>query len=240
MSTSSSAERTRSPRAPKHSLNEALSYARAIYNGVHRSTVPSAMAFELMGFNGKSGSSSTALGSVRQFGLVEGTGDKTRISDLALTIFEPSSPEEKSEAIQTAAERPDVFQAIRTRFNDRIPAADEPIRAFLIRELGFQKASADDTLKSLRDTEDFAKSNTHTVTAPETERLQEHAGFSDFGEGQGRLTSQPNSDSIRVPLTKDCYAELRFTGLVSSKAIANLVRYIDLMKDVWTDNEEDQ
>src|SRR4051812_23505010 len=88
-------ERTRSPRAPKHSLQEAIGFAQAIYDAVHRSQIDSNTAFRLMGFAGKSGSSATALGSMRQFGLIEGLGEKTRITDLALKILEPASAFER-------------------------------------------------------------------------------------------------------------------------------------------------
>jgi hypothetical protein len=197
------------------------------------------MMFELMGFNGKSGASSTALGSVRQYGLLDGTGDKTRISDLALAILEPSSDEEKASALRQAAEHPDVFQAIRSRFNERIPNVDEPIRAFLIREMGFQKASAEETVRSLRDTQQLAyadvpsniPANQYAIEKVESQPIS-YAPVEQF-------TSTPDNNLIRVALTRDCFAELKITGIVTGKAISNLVRYIELMKDVWADESDE-
>jgi hypothetical protein len=40
-----------------------------------------------------------------------------------------------------------------------------------------------------------------------------------------------------LPLTKECSVELKFEGPVTLKAVDNLIRHIDLMKDVWADEE---
>lgn len=92
MSNPASSVRTRSPRFPGHSVNDAIEFARRIYDGAHTSQIDSLTAIKLMNFSGKSGASATALGSVRQFGLIEGVGEKTRISNLALKILEPNLP----------------------------------------------------------------------------------------------------------------------------------------------------
>ncbi|HEX8584286.1 MAG TPA: hypothetical protein VF680_07745 [Allosphingosinicella sp.] len=184
-----------------------------------------------MGFAGKSGSSATALGSARQYGLVEGIGEKTRISDLALRIFEPSSPAERAEALKDAASEPNVFKAIFERFDNRVPASDEPIRAFLIRELGFSPSGAEDCIEAFRATnlelEQATTKTTAVAVAPtrsqitdDRERLREH---------------EPIGDFIRLPLTRDCTVELRFSGQVSDRAIANLISHIELMQDVWSE-----
>jgi len=249
VASSGTVDRSRSPRAPKHSLEEAVQYAKALYNAVHRSPISSTMAYELMGFQGKSGASSSALGSVRQFGLIEGTGEKTRVSDLALAILEPANQEERASAMAEAAGKPDVFQAIKSRFNDRVPTADEPIRAYLIRELGFMKGGADETIKSLRSTEQFvaasapAKSELPILEADQkgpAESPKEELAYQSVQTGVPQLPhgNSPH-DLMRVALTKDCYAELRFSGEISGRAISNLKKYIDLMGDVWADDETD-
>lgn len=236
-------ERARSPRAPKYSLPQSLTYARSIYDAVHRSAVNSAMAYELMGFAGKSGSSATALGSVRQFGLVEGIGEKTKITDLALSIFEPSSSFERSRAIREASSRPEIFRALRDRFNGRIPGADEPIRAFLIRDMGFSKGGADETMRSLRETEQYVLAE-HVEIIPErenaTEPVQENVSTAPSAlissEHYSESPAERVTETVRVALAKDCYAELRFYGELTDRAVGNLIRYIELMKEVWTEN----
>lgn len=117
-------DRSRSPRFPSQTLEESLRHARLIYEGVHRSMIDSESAYRLMGFSGKTGTSAKALGSLRQYGLIEGIGDKTRISDLALAIIEPESEDERSGAIARAARNPDVFSSVLNRFAERVPQAD--------------------------------------------------------------------------------------------------------------------
>lgn len=233
-------DRSRSPRAPKHSLRQALEFSRKIYDGVHRSPIDSGVAFELMGFAGKSGSSATALGSVRQYGLIEGTGERTRISELALTIFEPSDIVEYNAALNEAAWKPDVFKSIYTRFDGRIPNADEPLRAYLIRELGFSRAGADETLTALRETLLTAKSPVSAVVPEiDAEPRDIVVAKADIGSDVGvqkDVQSSQVSELLRIPLTRDCAAELRLTGVVSEKALANLVRHVQLMMEVWSED----
>lgn len=232
-------DRSRSPRAPKHSLRQALEFAKKIYDGVHRSSIDSSVAFELMGFAGKSGSSATALGSVRQYGLIEGTGEKTRISELALTVFEPSDISEYNAALNEAAWKPEVFKSIYTRFDGRIPNADEPLRAYLIRELGFSKAGADETLAALRETLLMAKSTLSVAIEEAEPELPVHVSPQSESSSDDRVQkgvqASVESEVLRIPLTRECVAELRLTGTVSEKALANLVRHVQLMMEVWSE-----
>ncbi|HYD14570.1 MAG TPA: hypothetical protein VEC11_17115 [Allosphingosinicella sp.] len=238
----------RSPRFPFFPLSDAISYAEKIYQGVHRSPVDSLTAYKLMGFTGKTGSSSKALGAARQFGLVEGTGDRTRITDLALKIFEPASPNEKAEAINDAARRPELYNQILSRFEGRIPSADEPLRAFLIREAGFSKTGADSFLESFRATLNYV--------GQFVPMKQDHSDQdNDRQEGDGNSLQQeveetPVGDSVapsepsrlersgevfRVPVARHCIAELRFEGPVTAIALDKLVKHIELMKEVWAE-----
>lgn len=233
--------RSRSPRFPSHSVNEAIEFVSRIYAGVHRSQVDSLTALKLMGFAGKSGASAQALGSVRQFGLIEGVGDKTRVSELAMRILEPASNAERSEAIREAAKQPEVFKLVHDRFDGRIPSANEPMRAFLIRELGFSKNGAEDCLKSLR----------QTIEQSELERpgnFEPHSGLNTVPSAVSEdslfspssinddVTESNSSETMRIRLTRDCFAELKLVGTVSEKAITNLIRHIDLMKEVWAED----
>jgi hypothetical protein len=243
MSSLSPKDRSRSPRFPSQALEDSLRHARLIYEGVHRSSIDSETAFRLMGFSGKTGTSSKALGSLRQYGLIEGTGEKTRVSDLALTILEPESELEKSNALAVAARRPDVFEAIMARFSDRVPQADEPIRAFLIRELGFQKGSADECIKSLRQSLVFAD----VQVAPQPSGAVDNGPDSkETGESsEQKNTKMTDKDEVYsekhatqsayIPLTRDCKAELRIYGPLSDRAIENLLSHVQLLAQVWSE-----
>jgi len=232
-------DRARSPRFPSHSLGDTIVYAEKIYRGVHRSSIDAQTAYRLMGFAGKSGTSATALGSVRQFGLIEGAGDSTRISQLALRILEPVTPQERTEAIVEASEKPEVFRAVLNRFDGGVPTADEPVRAFLIRELGFSKGGAEDCLESLRRTLDMVKDLAVGTSSP---AVSQHNGPPAPTAGPVILESQTHGEPVqhfmRIPLTRECSVELRFSGNVTEKAIANLIRHIELTREIWTDSQD--
>jgi hypothetical protein len=239
MSSLSPKDRSRSPRFPNQSLEESLKHARMIYDGVHRSTIDSGTAFRLMGFVGKTGTSSKALGSLRQYGLIEGTGENTRISDLSLAILEPESESERATSIIRAARSPDVFESILIRFGDRVPQADEPIRAFLIRELGFQKNSADECIKSLRQSLAYSENFSGLIaseSAPPSaeEETEVTPALQKQKLAPDRVELLP-TQSANIPLTRECHAELNIYGPLSEKAVSNLIKHIQLLSEVWAE-----
>ena len=227
MSGSTAANRSRSPRFPSYPIKDAIVYAEKIYAGVHRSAIDAQTAFRLMGFAGKSGASATALGSIRQFGLIEGIGDNTRISDLALRILEPGTPTERRDAILEAARKPEVFRAIIDRFDGRVPTSDEPVRSYLIRELGFSKRGVEECLASLRATLDMVGdfSADSSPTQQPSEAPQEGSKL------QNEPESPSHTDSIRIILTRDCTVALIFNGTVTERALTHLIRHLELTKE---------
>lgn len=229
-------QRSRSPRFPGHSLGQAIVYAEKIYRGVHRSSIDSHTAYRLMGFAGKSGTSATALGSVRQFGLIEGVGNSTRISQLGLRVLEPVSAQERNDAVAEAARKPEVFRAVLNRFDGVVPSADEPVRAFLIRELGFSKAGTEDCLQSLRATLDMIQDATGNVESYENASAI-GSGMAPSPVGETQTRGEQSQSLMRIPLTRECSAELRFSGHVTARAIDNLMRHIELMQGAWSDED---
>jgi hypothetical protein len=217
-----------------------------IYDGVHRSPIDAETAYRLMGFSGKTGTSAKALATLRQYGLIEGIGENTRVTDLALAILEPASKEERARSIFTASRRPDVFEAVLGRFDQRVPQADEPIRAYLIRELGFQKNSSDELIRVMRETLQFAEDERTDESNSEPSR--------ESGEQSVSETIDPNavdwnptklvrpdvieaSQVASIPLTRESRAELKIYGPLTERAIKNLIRAIELLADVWMDEE---
>ncbi|WP_439533497.1 hypothetical protein [Polymorphobacter sp.] len=218
---------------------EAIQFARKIYAGVHKSPVDSATVYVMMGFNGKNGSSATALGAVRQFGLVDGLRGELRISELGMKIFEPSSFDEYADALQTAANSPDAFREIRNQFGGEIPKIDEPIRSFLIRSRDFSKAGADDCIKSLRQT----LSEVESVILPSKEKENFHSIDNSILSNLTNISyNHLNSnfslqdanyhtiENVRFMLTKSCSVTLSFTGLVTPNALDRLKQHIELMR----------
>ncbi|MEO5772904.1 MAG: hypothetical protein ABIQ32_02130 [Sphingomicrobium sp.] len=243
MSSSEGFSKGRSPRYPRVSLNNAVGYARKLYDEAHRSAVDPDTAARLMGFRGKSGASAVALGAVRQFGLVDGLRGSLRISDVALRILQPVSAEEEEEARHEAAFRPEVFDSVLAHFEAELPRSDEPIKAYLIRTLGFSRAGAEDCVASLRKTlielDEYRSEAPRSVSSPPASALTivdaEPAPVAPQSRGQSHI-SNSGEKVYRIPLTRDCSAELQIVGEVTEAAIERLIRYIELMKDVWAES----
>lgn len=236
--------RPRSPRFPSHSLDEALVYAKKIYDGVHKSTVDSETALRIMGFSGRNGASASALGSLRQFALIEGMGERTRVSDLAISIFAPIDNAERVGALRESAFRPKAFAAISERFANKIPALDEPIKAFLVREQGFGPAGAKQCIESLRATISFLEGEAESLTEAKPETHGDETAASDqtvidslaavpLAVSESKITlSYPQNENVthaRFPLAKECYAELTVFGAATPKAFERLKAQIDLL-----------
>ena len=238
----------RSPRYPRVSLEIALKHARTIYEAAHRSVLSPDTAYYAMGFNGKTGASATALGALRQFGLVEGLRGDLRISELALQILQPSSLEERVHAIHEAANTPEAFGEIIDNFDGNIPKSDDVIRAFLIRNLDFSKNGAEDCIASFRATFEFTDQewqqidsqseavDTKNLTPNFPQKVQEVDESSALPvQNKNRLNE---SEFARIPLTRDCVAELQIEGKITRAALSRLIQHIELMKDIWTDDSE--
>lgn len=108
-----------------------------------------------MGYNSLNGASATSISALIKYGLLEGRGDEIKISDRAMCILHPQSPEEKAEAIRQAAREPELFRDLAERFPGRMPAEDV-LRNYLIRN-GFAPAAVSSVILAYRETCEFAE-----------------------------------------------------------------------------------
>lgn len=236
----------RSPRYPRISLADAIRHAKRLYDGAHRSVIDTNTAYRVLGYSGKTGASATVLGALRQYGLLSGLRGDVSVSDLALRILEPSSRAEYADAIVESANTPDVFKAISDQFSAKIPNSDEPIRAFLIRSLGFSKAGAEECISSFRESLSEASMQAGSTShSGELEPVQ-----TALAPGDAAIPLQPmilakdvfaanefgnETEFVRVLLSRECTAELRFSGSITREAIDRLLAYIELMKPIWAE-----
>ncbi|MBA2466180.1 MAG: hypothetical protein H0V46_01060 [Sphingomonas sp.] len=164
-----------------------------------------------------------------------------------MKILQPSSAEEEEEARHEAAFSPDIYDVVVAHFDGELPRSDEPIKAYLIRTLGFSKSGAEDCIGTLRKTlselEGF-KSNLRAEAMP----TFSSSSSADVSAEQpteseqppeprlGRSMARSSGLELVIPLTRDCTAELQLVGEVTSAAIDRLVQYIELMRGVWAED----
>ncbi len=193
--------RSRSPEYPAIGLKEALEKARRVYDKDHTNKISKQVMAAHMGYKSLNGNSLTILSALSKFGLIEGRGDETQVSDLALMIFahEPGT-KERVEAINTAALSPDLFAELNARYPGQ--ASDAGIRSYLLTHR-FIPGAADAAIRSYRETKDlveaeneaYARSNPEAAFQVEMNEREQQAmddGLSHF-PGRGNRASPPNS-----------------------------------------------
>ena len=147
--------RVRSPNYPAFSLGAALDRARAIHKAEGKNAVAREAIAKHMGFGGLNGASATALSALGKFGLIENASDgEARITDLAMRILFPHTPEEKQAALEEAAFKPVLFAELREKWPDRAPT-DESLRSYLVRR-GFSEGALEQVIQFYRETLDIA------------------------------------------------------------------------------------
>lgn len=233
----------RSPRYPRQSLSTSLEMVRKIFNGVHQAPVDADTAAKLIGYsNSRSGAAAGALGALRQFALLDGLRGEVAVSDLSMRIIQPMDEQERVAALHEAAGKPEMFGRIIHQFGGRLPAADEPIRAFLIRQEGFSSSGSNELIKTLRETMG-ALPETPTEGATEAEAQAEFSpgdpstdrnetGTSQFHQAPSLSGLPKEGELVTLPLGQNSRAELRLVGKVTAKTYERLIRHLELLKDM--------
>jgi hypothetical protein len=165
----------RSPQYPIIGLKEAIEKARMVWQKDYTSELPREVIASHMGYSSLNGKSLGILSTVGKFGLLEGRGEKTRVTELAVRIFahETGTPERAS-AVRTAAQEPVLFREISEKFGGRSPS-DQALKSFLITR-GFTLGGVDAVIRSFRDTESYVLSE--TAVLDEHEELVEETDAS--------------------------------------------------------------
>lgn len=154
--------RARSPEYPAISLKEAIDRAKLVYDKDYQNRLPKRVIAEHMGYSGLSGASLPVIAALGKYGLLEGRGDETRISDLAVAIIAhaPGSPE-RIAALKQAATSPELFAEIEGRFPGG--ASDQAIRSYLLTNK-FIPGAADAAIRAYRDTKTLVDSESAGYT----------------------------------------------------------------------------
>jgi hypothetical protein len=150
----------RSPSYPMFSLAQAIDKARVIYDNCKRSyTTPDAIA-KLLGFSQHiGGPGGRTMSALRQYGLLEESGGKSRISDRAYTLTQfPSDSPERIQAIKAAIREPSLFRELLTEFSDGV--SDTILNSNLLRR-GFNPDVISDVIRVFRET--IALDESHNV-----------------------------------------------------------------------------
>jgi hypothetical protein len=165
--------RARSPEYPAVSLKEAIDRVKMVYDKDYQNRVPKKVIAEHMGYKGLSGASLPMLSALSKYGLLEGRGDETRVSDLAVALIAhaPGTPE-RMDALKQASAMPELFAELDERFPDG-KVSDQAIRSYLLTSK-FIPSAADAVIRSYRDTKQFVQMEAAGYnSAPEAELVMQ-------------------------------------------------------------------
>lgn len=149
--------KARSPEYPAIGLKEAIEHVSRVYLKDYQNRLPRAVMAEHMGYKGLNGASLPILAALGKYGLLEGRGDETRVSDLAVAIIAHEiGTRERAAAIKCASALPDLFAELDKKFPDG-KASDPAIRSLLLTQK-FIPEAADTAIRAYRETKELVNS----------------------------------------------------------------------------------
>lgn len=149
-------KRIRSPNYPAISLPDAVTKVTLLYRSLHTHAAPREVVAKGMGYNTLNGASATAISALHKYGLLDRSGEDIKVSERALRILHPHTPQEKADAIRAAASEPALFAELAERFPGAMPNEDL-LRNYLLRK-GFAPGAVGPVIAAYRDTSDMVAS----------------------------------------------------------------------------------
>jgi hypothetical protein len=162
--------RIRSPNYPAISLADAINRVGQVHAKEHQHPATKEVVLKGMGYSGVHGTSLGALSAALKYGLLEqdGKGEDYRVSDRAMAILHPHTPEEKAQAVRDAARSPALFSELLDYFKGDLPS-DDNLRAYLVRR-GFSQTSLPGVIQAFRDTMELVSPASSDYDQPSSER----------------------------------------------------------------------
>ena len=222
----------RSPNCPQISFAEAIEKGRKVYEKEHTHPAPNTVVAGDLGYSGLNGRSLTQIGALRQYGILEGTGDALHVTEDAVTYFEMDDGPEKSTAIQRMAFAPALFAELKESFKDTLPSEGN-LRHNLIQK-GFLSKAADDVIR-------VYKANLQLVSGEKGEytRAEEEKPLMDNGTQANLLQKLPSGiQSYAFALSPNARAELSLKGTITVDDLDVLRDHIELTIRALSNSED--
>lgn len=146
--------KTRSPNYPAIGLEDAVQRLKRIYETQRRYPATREILVKLMGYGTLNGASAAVVSALSKYGLLEGQGDKLRVSEMGQDIvLHRKGDQEYGEALKAAALMPAFFRELRDQYPEGLPS-EHALRATLIKR-GFNPKAIDSAVRAFRDTAAF-------------------------------------------------------------------------------------
>lgn len=233
----------RSPNYPAHGLSETIEMVRRIYEKEKRSQSSGEIVAKALGYSSLSGNARVKIGSLKQYGLLEGDERKgMRVTNLAMQLLYPSSDAERSDALKTAAIRPALFQNI---YTEKRGASDESIVNYLVSKLDFSPNGAAQAVESYRDAmsvsglENFGYNEQETPAITEAQSMQPESKSASIAESAPQIIAgAPRSWSWPLSVPRAVNAQLMITGQFNKNDLLRLTRQIEFIAESFDEEVE--
>lgn len=242
----------RSPAYPGLDLEAALEKARQLYQHEKDHPAPVETVLEHWGYAAKSGAGLVAVAALKKFGLLddEGRGEarKANLTARALDIIhdEREDSAQRQRAIEEAALEPGIHQELYEKYDGNLPS-DKNLRFHLIRERGFTENGADELIRELRATLEFARlSESDSLSESDADKAS-LGGLSEDGmsAGAGSVTGWKDGESeardfqFTVTLYGGRLATIKAPIPMTKRNLERLKRMIEDQLEPFVDSEEE-
>jgi hypothetical protein len=223
----------RSPNCPQITFADAAAKGRLVYEKEHTHAAAKEVVAQSLGYSGINGRSLTLIAALRQYGILEGTGEAMRVSDDAVAYFEADEGQERAAALSRMLFHPPFFEQIRSEFGATLPS-ESNLKHYLIKQ-GFLPKAAEDVIRVYRE---------NILLIENTpKRYIEKSGGSNEQVGMvptGVAPTQPTADiggigtpiwsqSYTFPLSKGTTVGIQIKGDVTKQELGKLRAMVDLM-----------
>jgi hypothetical protein len=190
----------RSPAYPSVALDKAIELVRKVWDTQRKQEAHVDATLLAMGYTSQSGASLRALSALRQYGLIQDSGDmnmpKIKVTECAQdVILLPDSDSRKLKALRAAALSPSINAALWELYGAHLPS-DESIIAYLARDKGYHQEAAVDVITNYRNSFSLAK-----LDKFDDIKLGSDKPNTNTSKGNSNDTHQMIADTQEMPLS---------------------------------------
>ena len=232
-------KRERSPEYPGLNLEEALKFAKVLYERERRNAAPINTVLKAWDYAPRSGLGLRAIAALQRFGLVvvEGNGDnrKARISEEAfkLLVDTRSDSPDRLRLLQAAALKPTAHMEMWDRYGKDLPSVDT--LKYELRTRGFTEAGAEEFISEFTTTISFAELIVSDTLAPSEEDKTDAppSGASDLMTQSQVLN--PTKTIVTLPIAHDEWAALQAAFPMTEQKWSQMIAVLEAMKPALVD-----
>jgi len=189
-----------------------------------------------MGYGTLNGASAAVVSALSKYGLLEGQGDKLRVSEMGQDIvLHRKGYQEYGEALKAAALMPAFFRELRDQYPEGLPS-EHALRATLIKR-GFNPKAIDSAVRAFRDTAAFVDAEAggrlaESVAEPPPIVGSQTASVEQQTESTTPRTSEdiPGQRAIALPLAVGEWATLHAAFPLTETAWNQMMTVLTAMK----------